>query len=186
MSLRREKMRRWWRESPRSGGTLPTACEFSSVPSCNAEGCTDLTGTSTYASHLHESTKSPLKFVWRVGGGVVRTWIQSLCKSHYLVEITYIVNGADINLSICEGPYNLESSLCFGLLSKFIRLSSRSSRVFSFSNWILAPGITENASVDSDLTVRIPLSYWLANTASSSYEALLPYSVLFARSLLFL
>ena len=97
-----------------------------------------------------------------------------------ILKITYIVNGADINLSIWEGPYNLESSLCFGLLSKFIRLSSRSSRVFSFSNWILAPGITEKASVDSDLTVLMPLSCCDADIGSSSYELLRPCTVLLA------
>ena len=92
---------------------------------------------------------------------------------------TYIVNGADISLSMWEGPYNFESSLCFGLFKRFMRLSSRSSRVFSFSNQILAPGITENASLDSDLTVLIPLRCYYV-IGSSRVELLRPYMVLLA------
>ena len=68
---------------------------------------------------------------------------------------TYIVNGADMSLSICDRAEPLAFSLCFGLFSNIYKLSSLSSRVgfISLKSGILAPGTTVNASADSVLRV---------------------------------
>ena len=63
---------------------------------------------------------------------------------------TYIVSGADINLSPCvRFAASLAISLCLGLLSKLAYLSSRSSLLTSCISGILAPGINVNAVNDS-------------------------------------
>jgi len=69
---------------------------------------------------------------------------------------SYIVNGAFISFSYYDiFATSLTIDLCFGLLSKFYALSSRSSLLCSDKSGILAFGITVNGakdSVASDLT----------------------------------
>ena len=75
----------------------------------------------------------PKTLTWTIPWLITVIWLHRKMNSK---QNTYIVNGADISLSMWEGPWSFDSSLCLGLLSKFKRLSSLSSRVFSFSNWI--------------------------------------------------
>jgi hypothetical protein len=78
------------------------------------------------------------------------------CQLKFKEYNTYIVNGAFISFS-CYDMFatSLICDLCFGLLSKFVALSSRSSLLCSDKSGILALGITVKGakdSVASDLT----------------------------------